>query len=81
MKHAYMYRDSVFNNPFFPFCLFANSASHPKFNKFTDFTGFYWILAESLNSASFTGFPLKRKIIAGYMYKLKKTVHQMSEVY
>ena len=33
-----------FNNPIFPLCLFANSASYPKFTKFTCFL---WILADS----------------------------------
>ena len=56
-----------FNNPF---CLFANSASYPKFTKITYIASpgleEFWkteILFQSLNSASFTGFLLKRKSI------------------
>ena len=36
-----------FKNPIFPFCLFANSASYTKSPNSPDFTGFYWILADS----------------------------------
>ena len=36
-----------FKNPLFPFCLFANSASYTKLPNSPDFTGFYWIIADS----------------------------------
>ena len=36
-----------FKNPLFPFCHFANSVSYTKLPNSPDFTGFYWILADS----------------------------------